>query len=111
MAQPIARESFRGFLTKDAEFHVPLSPHLIFAAHDHGWDPAFGGQLSREDVARINRRMVQRAERFLVSQKPAFAGDDVLSELIASGCGNAAGAGTAPNQGSQPTPGEGAAEA
>ena len=78
LPQAITEESFRGFLTKDAEFHVPLTPNLVFAAHDDGFGRAFGGPLSREDVARINRRMAHRAEQFIVSTKPAFVGDDVL---------------------------------
>ena len=74
----VTEESFRGFMTKDAEFHVPLTPNLLFAAHDDGFGRVFDGPLSREDVATINRRMVHRAEQFIVSTKPAFLGDDVL---------------------------------
>ncbi len=78
LPQAVTEESFRGFLTNDAEFHVPLTPNLVFAAHDDGFGRAFDGPLGREDVARINRRMAHRAEQFIVSTKPAFVGDDVL---------------------------------
>jgi hypothetical protein len=78
LPQAVTDESFRGFLTKDAEFHVPLTPNLLFAAYDDGFGHAFGGLLGREEVARINRRMAHRAEQFIVSSKPAFVGGDVL---------------------------------
>lgn len=74
----VTEESFHGFMTKDAEFHVPLTPNLVFTAHDDGFGRAFDGPLGREDVARINRRMAHRAEQFIVSTKPTFVGDDVL---------------------------------
>ena len=80
LPEEVSEESFRGFFTKDAEFHVPLTPNLIFAAHDDGFDRAFGGLLTREDVARMNRRMTRRAEQFIVSTKPTFLGDEVLEQ-------------------------------
>lgn len=76
--QTVTEESFRGFLTKDAEFHVPLTANLLFAAYNDDFDCTFCGPLNREEVARINRRMARRAEQFIVSNRPAFVGDDVL---------------------------------
>jgi hypothetical protein len=78
LPEDITEQSFLGFSTKDAEFHVPLTPNLVFAAHDDGSGRGFGGLLSREQVARIDRRMAQRAEQFIVSTKPTFLGDEVL---------------------------------
>ncbi len=104
LPQPVTPESFRGFLTKDAEFHVPLTPNLAFAAHDDGLDRAFGGPLGREDVARINRRMAHRAERFLVSAKPEFAGDDVLIQMMPTDCGKTAATRAMPKKGAEPVP-------
>jgi hypothetical protein len=74
----ITEGTFRGFLTKDVEFHVPLMPNMLFAALDHGPDLAFDGFLPSEMVVQLNRRMAGRAKEFIVSTKPAFLGDDVL---------------------------------
>jgi hypothetical protein len=65
-------------LTEDIEFHVPFTPNMIFAAHDDGPNRAFGGFLGCEDVVSFNRQMAKRAERFIVSPKSSFLGDDVL---------------------------------
>ncbi len=83
----ITEETFRGFLTEDIEFHVPLTPNMIFAAHDDGPDRAFGGFLGCEDVISLNRRMAKRAERFIVSPKSSFLGNDVLKKLNTSAVG------------------------
>ena len=80
----ITEETFRGFLTEDIEFHVPLTPNMIFTAYDDGLSRAFGGFLGCEDVVSLNRRMAKRAERFLVSPKSLFLGDDVLLNSNAS---------------------------
>jgi hypothetical protein len=77
--EEVAEESFRGFFTKGVEFHVPLTPNLVFTAYDDGVDRAFGGLLGREDITRMNRRMARRAEQFIVSTKPTFLGDEVLA--------------------------------
>jgi hypothetical protein len=79
--EDVTEESFRGFFTKDVEFHVPLTPNLVFTAYDDGLDRAFGGFLAREDVIKMNRRMAQRAEQFIVSTKSTFLGDEVLEQL------------------------------
>jgi hypothetical protein len=78
LPESTTEESFQGFFTQDAEFHVPLTPNLVFAAHDNGFERAFGGLLDRDKVALLNRRMARRADQFVVSSKPAFLGDDVL---------------------------------
>lgn len=78
LPEDMTEESFQGFFTKDVEFHVPLTPNLIFAAHDDGFDRAFGGLLNRDEVALINRRMVNRAEKFIISAKPTFWGEEIL---------------------------------
>jgi hypothetical protein len=74
----ITEATFRGFLTKDIEFHVPLTPNMLFAAFEHGPRCAFGGVLGGELVAQLNREMVGRAKEFIVSPKPSFLGDDRL---------------------------------
>jgi Protein of unknown function (DUF4238) len=74
----ITEETFRGFLTKDIEFHVPMTPNMLFAAFEHGPRCAFGGVLGSELVAQLNREMVGRAKEFIVSPKPSFLGDDML---------------------------------
>lgn len=79
--EDITEESFRGFFTEGIEFHVPLTPNLIFTAYDGGFDRASGGLLSREDVTGLNSRMAHRAEQFVVSTKPTFLGDTVLEGL------------------------------
>jgi hypothetical protein len=75
----LTEETFRGFLTKDIEFHVPLMPNMLFVALDHGPGWAFDGFLPREMVVQLNRRMAERAEEFIISSKPSFLGDDVLA--------------------------------
>jgi len=80
LPKDVTEESFRAFFTKDAEFHVPLTPNLLFTAYYDDFNRAFGGLLSREDVVRINRRMAQRAEQFIISTKCTFPGDEVLEE-------------------------------
>ena len=77
----ITEESFRGFLTDDIEFHVPLSPNMIFTAYDDGPDRAFGGILKCKDVVRFNQRMAKRSEKFIISQKSSFLGDEILLTL------------------------------
>jgi Protein of unknown function (DUF4238) len=74
----ITEETFRGFLTKDIEFHVPLTPNMLFAAFDRSPGCTFGGVLGSELVAQLNREMVGRAKEFIVSPKPSFLGNDRL---------------------------------
>jgi hypothetical protein len=74
----ITEETFRGFLNKGIEFHVPLTPHMLFAAFDDGPSCTFGEFLGSEVIAQLNRRMAGRAGEFIVSTKPSFLGDDVL---------------------------------
>jgi hypothetical protein len=83
----ITEETFRGFLTEGSEFHVPLIPNIIFAAHDNGPDRAFGGFLACEDVVILNARMARHAERFIISPQSSFLGDDVLQEPNTSAFG------------------------
>lgn len=76
----IIEDLFLGFFTQDVEFHIPLSPNMIFAAHDDGASRRFGGPLDHEQVVKLNQRMAMRAEKFIVSTQPTFLGDDILHQ-------------------------------
>lgn len=75
----ITEETFRGFWTKDIEFHVPLTPNMLFAAFDYGPSCILGGFLGSELVVQLNQRMAERAEEFIISPTSSFLGDDVLA--------------------------------
>lgn len=72
-------KTWQGLFTKDIEFHVPLTPNMLFGAYDD--EPRRGfALLDREAVIMMNQRMVRRAAEFIVSQKPSFLGDDELKK-------------------------------
>jgi hypothetical protein len=74
----ITEETFHGFFNKGIEFHVPLTPNMLFTAFDYSPSCAFNEFLPSGLVIELNRRMVARAEQFIVSPKPSFLGDDML---------------------------------
>jgi Protein of unknown function (DUF4238) len=77
----ITEETFRGFCIKGIEFHVPLTPNMLFTAFDDGPSCTFGEFFGRELVVQLNQHMAARAEEFIVSPKPSFLGDDVLTRV------------------------------
>jgi hypothetical protein len=66
-----------GLAQKDVEVTIPLSPRIALLATWDTPDTRFSG-VGADTVSAINKRTALIAREFVVSQKPGFAGDEIL---------------------------------